>query len=87
MVLICLKYAFIFRFDPKKGFYCQLLSNNHTKCLGRSKGRQYPQMDAESEKYLGQFYKRHNVAISRIMSRMGQDIPQWLQDDLKDLDD
>lgn len=36
-----------FRFDPKKGFWCQLLEGGKTKCLGKSKGRRYPEMDPE----------------------------------------
>lgn len=35
------------RFDPKKGFFCQLLDNKRLKCLGKSKGRSYPDMDYE----------------------------------------
>lgn len=37
----------LFRFDPKKGFWCQLLEGGKTKCLGKSKGRRYPEMDPE----------------------------------------
>lgn len=36
-----------FRFDPKKGFWCQLLEGGKTKCLGKSKGRKYPEMDLD----------------------------------------
>lgn len=35
------------RFDPQKGFWCQLLEGGKTKCLGKSKGRKYPPMDQE----------------------------------------
>lgn len=35
------------RFDPKKGFWCQLLEGGKTKCLGKSKGRKYPEMDSD----------------------------------------
>ena len=34
-------------FDPKKGFWCQLMDGGKTKCLGKSKGRRYPDMDAD----------------------------------------
>lgn len=37
----------ICRFDPKKGFWCQLLEGGKTKCLGKSKGRKYPEMDSD----------------------------------------
>lgn len=36
-----------FRFDSHKGFWCQLLEEGKTKCLGKSKGRKYPPMDSE----------------------------------------
>lgn len=35
------------RFDEEKGFWCQGLEGGKTRCLGRSKGRRYPDMDAE----------------------------------------
>lgn len=42
-----------FRYDPKKGFFCQVVSaTDHTKCLGKSKGRQYPPMEERSYKLL-----------------------------------
>jgi len=37
----------LYRFDPKKGFWCQLLEGGKTKCLGKSKGRKYPEMDSD----------------------------------------
>ena len=43
---------FTVRYDPKKGFFCQVINGDHTKCLGRSKGRHYPPMDTQSAKYL-----------------------------------
>ncbi|ETN61984.1 heparan sulfate N-deacetylase/N-sulfotransferase NDST2 [Anopheles darlingi] len=45
-------YSQHLRFDNKKGFYCQVVSDNHNKCLGKSKGRQYPPMDERSAKML-----------------------------------
>ena len=44
---ICPLFFAWFRFDPKKGFWCQLLDGGKTKCLGKSKGRRYPDMDAD----------------------------------------
>ena len=35
------------RFDSHKGFWCQLLEEGKTKCLGKSKGRKYPPMDPD----------------------------------------
>ncbi|KAF7264491.1 hypothetical protein GWI33_023144, partial [Rhynchophorus ferrugineus] len=43
-------------FDKKKGFYCQVVKGDSTKCLGRSKGRQYPPMEEKSLKYLQRLF-------------------------------
>lgn len=46
----------LYRFDPQKGFWCQLLEGGKTKCLGKSKGRKYPPMDQEVrafQKFIG----------------------------------
>lgn len=40
-------FPHLHRFDPKKGFWCQLLEGGKTKCLGKSKGRKYPEMDLD----------------------------------------
>lgn len=40
-------FNFFFRFDSHKGFWCQLLEEGKTKCLGKSKGRKYPPMDPD----------------------------------------
>lgn len=42
----------LFRYDPHKGFFCQVVNGDHTKCLGKSKGRHYSAMDPQSCKYL-----------------------------------
>lgn len=47
-----INYADHLRFDIKKGFFCQLVDGNHTKCLGKSKGAQYPPMEDKSLKFL-----------------------------------
>lgn len=45
-------YSTHLRYDPKKGFFCQVTNEDHTKCLGKSKGRQYPPMEDKSYKLL-----------------------------------
>ena len=45
-------YSNHLRYDPKKGFYCQVLNESRNKCLGKSKGRIYPEMDEKSTKIL-----------------------------------
>ena len=70
------------RFDPKKGFFCQLIHMNSTKCLGRSKGRTYPPMESRAQTFLRSFYLSHNIALSKLLTRMHHSIPLWLEDDL-----
>lgn len=41
------------RFDEDKGFWCQGLEGGKTRCLGKSKGRRYPDMDTEVSKARG----------------------------------
>lgn len=77
-----LDYSKVIRFDQKKGFFCQVLSDNKTRCLGRSKGRQYPPMDALSVNYLKQFYRKHNIALSHLLERIQFTKPAWLEDEL-----
>lgn len=73
------------RFDKKKGFFCQVLSGDRTKCLGRSKGRQYPPMEEKSLKLLQRYYLSHNTALVKLMKRIGlRNVPEWLKDDLTD---
>lgn len=99
------------RFDPKKGFWCQLLEGGKTKCLGKSKGRRYPDMDREvgssprkscysksqlavsclhlvpncffqSQEFLREYYRDHNIELSKLLYRMGQPLPSWLREEL-----
>lgn len=35
------------RYDDSKGFWCQRLEGGRAKCLGKSKGRKYPEMTSE----------------------------------------
>lgn len=81
------------RFNPQKGFYCQIRhpknvsnsSGSTLKCLGRGKGRSYPPMDAKSEALLKSFYRKPNVALSKLLLKLGQDVPNWLQEQLSDV--
>lgn len=72
-----------FRYDPKKGFFCQLVNGDHTKCLGKSKGRSYPPMEEKSSKFLQRYYMSHNTALVKLLKKFGnRTIPHWLKDDL-----
>ncbi|XP_046892157.1 bifunctional heparan sulfate N-deacetylase/N-sulfotransferase 1-like [Hypomesus transpacificus] len=77
-----LNYHKILAFDPKKGFWCQLLEGGKTKCLGRSKGRLYSDMDPESQAFLKDYYRDHNMELSKLLYRMGQSLPGWLRQEL-----
>ncbi|KAM8764070.1 bifunctional heparan sulfate N-deacetylase/N-sulfotransferase 4 [Rhynchonycteris naso] len=76
-------YSEALTFDPQKGFWCQLLEGGKTKCLGKSKGRKYPPMDAESRTFLSSYYRDHNVELSRLLHRLGQPLPAWLRQELQ----
>ncbi|KAK3090891.1 hypothetical protein FSP39_015504 [Pinctada imbricata] len=79
-------YQKLLRYDPKKGFYCQVLSNDRNKCLGRSKGRKYPAMEQKSQDFLKQYYHKNNIALSKLLERYKYRIPDWLQKDLSGQD-
>ncbi|XP_062846559.1 bifunctional heparan sulfate N-deacetylase/N-sulfotransferase 1 [Trichomycterus rosablanca] len=75
-------YHKILAFDPKKGFWCQLLEGGKTNCLGKSKGKRYSDMKSESQLFLRDFYRDHNIELSKLLYRMGQPLPSWLRDEL-----
>ncbi|MBN3325974.1 NDST1 sulfotransferase, partial [Atractosteus spatula] len=77
-----INYHKILAFDPKKGFWCQLLEGGKTKCLGKSKGRKYPEMDTDSRDFLRGYYQEHNVELSKLLYKMGQSLPSWLREEL-----
>ncbi|XP_038652160.1 bifunctional heparan sulfate N-deacetylase/N-sulfotransferase 1b [Scyliorhinus canicula] len=70
-------------FDPKKGFWCQLLDGNKAKCLGKSKGRRYPEMDADSRVFLREYYRDSNIELSKLLYKLGQTLPTWLRQELQ----
>ncbi|XP_075233561.1 N-deacetylase and N-sulfotransferase sfl [Lycorma delicatula] len=78
-------YSSHLRYDPKKGFFCQVLNGDHTKCLGKSKGRLYQPMEEKAYKMLQRYYLSHNTALVKLLRRLGlRSVPQWLKDDLSD---
>ncbi|XP_036372668.1 bifunctional heparan sulfate N-deacetylase/N-sulfotransferase 4 [Megalops cyprinoides] len=76
-------YSQALTFDPQKGFWCQLLEGGRTKCLGKSKGRKYPSMDAESRAFLSRYYRDHNIELSKLLHRLGQPLPSWVREELQ----
>lgn len=78
-------YSSHLRYDIKKGFFCQVMSHDRTKCLGKSKGRAYPQMEERAYKLLQRYYLSHNTALVKLLKRLGlRSVPQWLKEDLSD---
>ncbi|XP_048058702.1 bifunctional heparan sulfate N-deacetylase/N-sulfotransferase 1 [Megalobrama amblycephala] len=75
-------YHKILAFDPKKGFWCQLLDGGQTKCLGKSKGQRYPDMDTQSQVFLRNYYRDGNIELSKLLYKMGQILPGWLREEL-----
>ena len=41
-------------------------------------------MTPETQKYLRNFYRPHNEALVKLLSRLGYTTPDWLEEDLKD---
>ncbi|XP_014440331.1 bifunctional heparan sulfate N-deacetylase/N-sulfotransferase 2 isoform X2 [Tupaia chinensis] len=78
-----LNYTQTLRFDEDKGFWCQGLEGGKTRCLGKSKGRRYPDMDNESRLFLTDFFRNHNLELSKLLSRLGQPVPSWLREELQ----
>ncbi|XP_075472546.1 bifunctional heparan sulfate N-deacetylase/N-sulfotransferase 3-like isoform X2 [Ascaphus truei] len=76
-------YSEALTFNAHKGFWCQLLKEGKTKCLGRSKGRKYPPMDSECRAFLSSYYRDHNVELSKLLHRLGQPLPSWLRQELQ----
>lgn len=75
-------YNKLLKYDPKKGFFCQVVGGEKTKCLGKSKGRVYPPMEERSAKFLRRYYTPHNTALSKLLVRVGRPVPHWLKDEL-----
>ncbi|KAJ7327022.1 hypothetical protein JRQ81_016781 [Phrynocephalus forsythii] len=76
-------YSEALTFDSHKGFWCQLLEEGKTKCLGKSKGRKYPPMDPECRIFLSSYYRDHNVELSKLLHKLGQPLPSWLRQELQ----
>lgn len=54
-------YSHLLKYDNKKGFFCQLVDGDHTKCLGKSKGKQYPSMEDRCLKLLQRYKLMWNL--------------------------
>uniref|UniRef100_A0A2C9LQY2 Sulfotransferase domain-containing protein n=1 Tax=Biomphalaria glabrata TaxID=6526 RepID=A0A2C9LQY2_BIOGL len=57
-------------FDNAKGFFCMKLRNSgETKCLGKSKGRQHVQIDANFKKKLIEFFAPYNEQFFKLVGQ------------------
>ncbi|XP_026164572.1 bifunctional heparan sulfate N-deacetylase/N-sulfotransferase 2 [Mastacembelus armatus] len=76
-------YTQALMYDDSKGFWCQRMEGGRPKCLGKSKGRKYPEMSPESRAFLTEYYHEHNVELLRLLNRLGQPLPSWLRQELQ----
>lgn len=72
-------YTDLLKYDESKGFFCEVLSNGKSKCLGLSKGRKYPEMDAKSRAYLNKFFLESNTLLHKQLLSLEVPIPDWLK--------
>lgn len=77
-----LDYKKLLRFESKKGFFCPITGNSTVKCLGKGKGRRYEDISPTTEKFLRDYFMPHNVALSKLLTKLRQPIPFWLEEDL-----
>uniref|UniRef100_A0A8C1T0Y4 [heparan sulfate]-glucosamine N-sulfotransferase n=1 Tax=Cyprinus carpio TaxID=7962 RepID=A0A8C1T0Y4_CYPCA len=78
-----LNYTQALVFDEGKGFWCQRVEGGRPKCLGKSKGRKYPEMTPETRAFLTEYYQEHNLELLRLLNRLGQALPTWLREELQ----
>ncbi|KAJ8319937.1 hypothetical protein KUTeg_001524, partial [Tegillarca granosa] len=71
-------YSRYIRFDSKRGFFCQIIKDNKTKCLSEGKGRLYPPMEKEAMDYLRVFYRHHNAQLFEFLKKHEYTVPEWL---------
>ncbi|XP_078284665.1 LOW QUALITY PROTEIN: bifunctional heparan sulfate N-deacetylase/N-sulfotransferase 2 [Rhinoraja longicauda] len=78
-----LNYTQALMFDDNKSFWCQVVEGGKSKCLGKSKGRKYPEMDSLSRTFLMNYYREPNTELSKQLNRLGQALPSWLREELQ----
>ncbi|XP_035387276.1 bifunctional heparan sulfate N-deacetylase/N-sulfotransferase 2 [Electrophorus electricus] len=76
-------YTQALMFDESKGFWCQRIDGGRPKCLGKSKGRKYPEMTPETRAFLTEYYREHNLELLRLLNRLGHTLPSWLRQELQ----
>uniref|UniRef100_A0A674P823 [heparan sulfate]-glucosamine N-sulfotransferase n=1 Tax=Takifugu rubripes TaxID=31033 RepID=A0A674P823_TAKRU len=76
-------YTQALMYDESKGFYCQRLEGGRSKCLGKSKGRKYPEMSSEARAFLTEYYREPNLELLHLLNRLGLSLPSWLRQELQ----
>ncbi|GCC37340.1 hypothetical protein chiPu_0015844 [Chiloscyllium punctatum] len=76
-------YTRALMYDDNKNFWCQMVEGGKSKCLGKSKGRKYPEMDSASRTFLTNYYREHNIELSKQLNKLGQALPSWLREELQ----
>ena len=82
-------------YSPQKGFHCPVEAGDdddedgaggkrrrRLKCLGPSKGRKYGEMSQTARDYLRRHFRPHNKQLARLLTEIGQPLPQWLDEAL-----
>ncbi|XP_067935741.1 bifunctional heparan sulfate N-deacetylase/N-sulfotransferase 4-like [Watersipora subatra] len=74
-------YGNLLRFDKEKGFYCIVISNTKSKCLGSGKGRSkyYADVDSETKEHLERVFAVPNSYLKRLLIKLGVPIPSWIE--------
>ncbi|MFT7805961.1 bifunctional heparan sulfate N-deacetylase/N-sulfotransferase 2 [Arapaima gigas] len=70
-------------FDESKGFWCQRTEGGRPKCLGKSKGRKYPEMAPETRSFLTEYFHEHNLELLKLLNRLDQALPSWLREEIQ----
>lgn len=72
------------KFSRSKGFYCVSNTRGRSKlnCLGKSKGLSYEMIDSDSRDLLTKLYYVHNQALAKLLNKIGQQLPNWLQESI-----
>ncbi|XP_023686036.1 bifunctional heparan sulfate N-deacetylase/N-sulfotransferase 2-like [Paramormyrops kingsleyae] len=76
-------YTQVLVFDENKGFWCHRVEGGRPKCLGKSKGRKYPEMAVETRSFLSEYYREHNMKLLKLLKQLGQALPTWLREEIQ----
>jgi hypothetical protein len=42
-------------------------------------------MEPKEEEFLRKFYRKDNIALSKLLQRLGRSVPSWLEGELADV--